>query len=156
MGKVLQSRGRRSCDLALWGGRFIRPELLSQVAKGANATVLTMTLVQGSERYAHAVTLLSAELDGKVVFGCWGERFEGTIELLPAQDPSAPVINRSPRNSYSFKFDDWGLAKAKAPEWIARNPPQFVLEYPVARLLIFRPFVFAEPGKPAPPPVVRW
>jgi hypothetical protein len=115
------------------------PARLGRLCQGANAVILKMTMTYANGRGFSVCTVLeSITEDGKFVLHVFGKRFTGSIQ--PVKDS---------KHAKEFVLDNRGDLPAR----YAESEAHFEMGFDGWNgVLVLRPYIYAQPGKPSPLP----
>lgn len=121
------------------------PAKISAYTHGANAVILSMTMTYANGRdYSVASVLESMDGQGKFALHFFGRRFTGQLKVMPKEDEKAV----SPGWEYVLDNRD------DLPSDYATNQPRFFMgDKPWTKVMVLKPYVYLEEGKPSPLPV---
>lgn len=135
-----------------------RPENLAKHTKGANCTVLMLTIYYGRKNEGgHAVALKRVHPDGTLEFNTWGCSLKGKLKVLPGEKVKAhsvgprkfvggkEVISKLMLPRYEIEIS----TPSDLPDWFKNNDGRFILdasEYD--QLMVLTPYIPSSPVVP--------
>ena len=116
------------------------PQRLAHLVQGPNSVILSMTMIFGSGRdYSPAAVLESMTEDGKFVVHLYGRRFTGRLVSQSQGDAKE-------RAGYEYVLDNPQNLPA---HYITNEAKYYMGNRPWNAAIVFKPYVYLNPGKPA-------
>ncbi len=112
-----------------------RPENMYQYVKGANCTVLSLSIFN-DRKYSggHAVTLKSMAKDGTLEFNTWGLSLKGKLKVIPDSEIKKKIYFWTPEGRRKLKiiklaqYEIELINRTDLPDWFVNAEKRFVLD----------------------------